>query len=96
MGTISARMNSRPLFSSSRRIQRRYAKAILDSLPVEDRDPQWLSGCGGLWETGGKVFPEEDLAVQLRQYNEVFIYPTCQVVCLLIRASDIYLSCPTV
>ncbi|KAF8537413.1 hypothetical protein BDD12DRAFT_887731 [Trichophaea hybrida] len=78
LGTMGIRMKCRPIFPSSHRTQRRYAQAILSSMPVDGRDPGWADGingaAGGLWETGGNMFPEEKVSIQLRQYSEMFSY----------------------
>jgi hypothetical protein len=75
LGTMGIRMRSRPTFPASHRTQRRYVQAILSSMPVDSRDPEWSDGvngaAGGLWETGGNMFPEEKVSMQLRQYSEV-------------------------
>lgn len=82
LGTINARMRSRPTTLTARATQRRYAHAILESMPVDGRDPMWREGVAGaacaaaggdtgLWDSPDEPFPEEGVAAQLRQYGEV-------------------------
>jgi hypothetical protein len=102
LGSIAARMRSRPNVTVSPKTMRRYAKAILATMPEDARDKEWENGVqgaasaaaqqagvrdmrdvgyrgaddqemSGLLDTGDNRSPEEDLAVQLRQYSDASI-----------------------
>ncbi|CCX06962.1 Protein of unknown function [Pyronema omphalodes CBS 100304] len=96
---------------------RRYAKAILATMPEDSREKEWENGVqgaasaaaqqagvrdmrdvgyrgaddqemSGLWETGDNRFPEENLAVQLRQYSDASITGNSQMFSYLARLYD--------
>jgi hypothetical protein len=80
--------------------ERRYAQAILASMPLDNEEPSWLnavhSTAGAPSDQAGYYFPEENMvALQLRQYSEVPLSSiACQVVLALIltESLDVYLS----